>query len=99
MSALISLGIDTSSDQAYNEMLNKHPQAPPPNISNEPLEVEPIKVTPKEVEDGIKSFKPGTAPGPSGLRAAHLKEMIKAKSPLKANAAKEAITTFTNFIL
>ena len=40
----------------------------------DPPETAPITVNSEEVEEAIKSFRPGSAPGPSGLRGKHLKE-------------------------
>ena len=40
----------------------------------DPPETDPITVNSEEVEEAIKSFRPGSAPGPSGLRGKHLEE-------------------------
>ena len=40
----------------------------------DPPETAPITVNSEEVEEAIKSFRPGSAPGPSGLRGKHPKE-------------------------
>ena len=35
-------------------------------------EVEPLKLSVSQVKEGLNSFKKGSAPGPSGMRAEHL---------------------------
>ena len=43
----------------------------------------------------LKSFKPGSAPGPSGLRAEHIKAAVSSLTP---NRAQRAISTLTNLV-
>lgn len=45
----------------------------------------------------IKSFRKGSAPGPDGLRAEHLKVAIKT-TPSRQDKAEEAITKFVNMM-
>ena len=47
---------------------------PPPVVPEEPLKTAPLTVYSEEVGDAIKSFRPGSAPGPYGLRGEYLKE-------------------------
>ena len=44
------------------------------------------------VQRAIKSFRKGSAPGPDGLRAEHLKVAIKS-TPSRQDKAEEAITS------
>lgn len=44
------------------------------------------------------SFPNGTAPGPSGLRASHLKEAIQCPSPNCASFALDALTKLVNIL-
>ena len=60
--------------RAFQEMQSKHPEAPPPVVPEEPLKTAPLTVYSEEVGDAIKSFRPGSAPGPYGLRGEYLKE-------------------------
>ena len=71
---LVSLGLDVDSNEALREMQAKHPEAPPPRVPVDPPETAPITVNSEEVEEAIKSFRPGSAPSPSGLRGDQLKE-------------------------
>ena len=62
------------SNAVVSEMLLKHPQASPQAL---PSLVPPsIEIVDSIVIKVIKSFPSGTAPGPSGLRASHLKEAL-----------------------
>ena len=52
-------------------MQDRHPEAPPPRLP----EIAPITINSEEVEETIKSFRPGSAQSPSGLRGKHLKKV------------------------
>ena len=71
--ALVSLGMEGDMAAALQEMREKHPPAEPPPAVDAP-EAPPISVSSDEVADAIKSFRAGSAPGPSGLRGEHLME-------------------------
>ena len=73
--ALVSLGLDVDSEEALQEMQARHPEAPPPRVPEDPPEIAPFTINSEEVEETIKSFRPGSAPSPSGLRGKHLKEV------------------------
>ena len=76
-------------------MMAKHPQRPLPNANNEP----PARATPlnaKQVRKALLSFRAGTAPGPSGLCAEHLKSALKAPSPARGEGFLHALTKFCN---
>ena len=79
--ALGSLGLAPCSESTKNELLSKHPQAalpslPPPSTSPLP------SISMGVVMKAIKSFPVDTAPGPSGLRATHLKESVVPLPPM-----------------
>lgn len=81
---LASDGLVAVSEQSYQEMLSKHPD--PDNLSHSPdlsstPPVSDCDIPPSLVSECIKSFPNGTSPGPSGLRASHLKEGITCPSP------------------
>ena len=64
----------------------KHPQAPLPQLPEGP------PPTPAQIDDTIvlnclKSFPLGSAPGPTGPRANHLKEAVLCPTPSRASSA------------
>ena len=78
--ALTSESLASPSDKVYTEMLFKHPQSPPPPCF--PTIIPPsIDTVEGLVAKAIRSFPSGSAPGPSLLRANHLKEAITCPSP------------------
>ena len=96
--ALVSRGIDQSSPEALAAMKEKHPQGPPPSIPTDDLP-SPISVTSEKLAKAIKSFKPGSAPGPSGLRAEHLKAAVSTPTPTRADRAISVLKQLVNCIL
>ena len=97
-SALVSEGIVDATPETIEIMKNKHPQEEiqPMEVGDE---VEPLKVTVTQVREGIKSFKKGTAPGPSGMRAEHLKVAVELGSPGRQEKTIESITNLVNNLL
>jgi hypothetical protein len=95
--ALISRGMDMSSAEALLAMQEKHPQvevaAPPAEENSTP----PIVLTSRQVYEAVRSFKAGTAAGPSGLRAEHLKE-AKGRGEGRGAAALGALTRLVNLM-
>ena len=79
------------------EMQAKHPvnqssQVFQPHTTDTPqLQLSQIQVT-KE----IRSFRKGSAPGPSGLRAEHLKVCVRSSPPNRTDRASTAITKLVN---
>ena len=97
--ALTSNGLDQVSNKAKLAMADKHPQASSITIPEEGMDAPPVRVTTSTVRSSIKSFKPGSAPGPSGLRGEHLREAILAPASHLASKALESITRLVNFLL
>ena len=83
---LSSDGIAHSSSDVYDTMLSKHPQSDPPAIPSTPLPPA-VRVSELDVVRALKSFPNGTAPGPSSLRANHLKEAVFCPSPTQSEFA------------
>jgi hypothetical protein len=73
--ALTSSGLAQASDEVFSEMLAKHPHD---DLSTLPQKTPPasVQISEAEVLKGLRSFPNGTAPGPSALRANHLKEAV-----------------------
>ena len=91
LQALLSEGVARASPEVLNEMLAKHPQAPPPSLPQGPL-APPPSITPESVLKAIRSFPTGSAPGLSHLRAAHLKEAVLCPSPGQASKVTSSLT-------
>ena len=72
--AIESLGIDQTTPAALAAMQAKHPRADVPEISDDIITEEPKLISMDRVKKAIKHFKTGTAPGPSGHRAQHIKD-------------------------
>jgi hypothetical protein len=94
--ALTSLGIDQTSAAAYNIMIEKHPQTSTPSPTPGGANPDPIHLTQSQVFQALSSFQTGTAAGPSGLRAEHLKASTTCTTPAKAEKAVAALTRLTN---
>ena len=95
--ALTSVGLATPSPEVLKEMLNKHPQAPPPALPTGSVPP-PAILRDSAILRGVKSFPNGSAPGPSGLRPSHLREAVGCPSPDRANLALTSLTSFINLL-
>ena len=79
-------------------MLQKHPQVPPPDLPNSPPPAAP-SLSKSVVKRAVTSFSPGTAPGPSGLRASHLAEAISCPTPSRAQASLSTLSQFSSLLV
>ena len=79
-------------------MKEKHPQGPAPSVPTGDLPP-PLSISSEKVFKALKSFKPGTAPGPSGLRAEHLKAAVMTPTPSRADKAISVLTRLINCIV
>ena len=82
--ALASDGLALPTVEVVDEMLSKHPQVTPPSIPADSVPP-PTQVAEVDIVRALKSFPAGTAPGPSSLRANHIKEAVFCPSPDRAN--------------
>ena len=94
--ALISRGMDQHSAAARDEMEAKHPEGQGAKVPEEENTTPPITLTGRQVYEAIQGFKAGTAPGPSGLRAEHLKEAKAARTEGRGAAVVGALTRLVN---
>ena len=62
------------------------------------METAPLTVNSEEVGDAIKSFRPGSAPGRSGVRGEHLKK-VGMQVDGRGAVALGALTRFQGYIL
>ena len=98
---LTSDGLVPASQEAYDDMLAKHPQCPAqPSIdcSSSQLSSDCCVISPSSVALAVNSFPNGTGPGPSGLHAAHIKEGITCPSPTIRATLLEVLTDFINLL-
>ena len=79
-------------------MLSKHPQAPPPPTPATTTTPTPTNVSEADVLRAVKSFPAGSAPGPSSLRASHLKEALLCPSPDGAAHATWALSNVVRLL-
>ena len=97
LQSLTSMGLAPPSSDVFDEMLAKHPQSDPPPLSG--MAPSPsFHVSPEEVVSALKSFPTGSAPGPSGLRANHLKQAVFCSSPHHAHITLQSLTSFVNLL-
>ena len=96
LQSLTSMGLAPPSPEVFNEMLAKHPQSDPPRISDMPPPA--VYISPEDVINALKLFPTGSAPGPSGLRANHLKEAVFCSSPHHSHLALQSLTSFVNLL-
>ena len=80
---------------------DKHPPPRQPYSSIPPQDNNSIgmEVTSSDVNDAIRSFPPGSAGGPDGLRPQHLKDLLLSRSVMGATHLLDAVTHFTNFVI
>ena len=95
--ALTSGGLAPPSAEIVDEMLAKHPQSPLPPTPSSPAPPPGI-VLEAQVAKALRSFPSDSAPGPSMLRANHLKEAVFCPSADRGNKALRAITTTINHL-
>ena len=79
-------------------MLSKHPQSAPPAIPSTPLPPA-VRVSELDMVRALKSFPNGTAPGPSSLRANHLKEAVFCPSPTQSEFALKGLVGVVNLLV
>ena len=81
---------------SYQAILAKHPPAPFDRRPPSSTIAEPLTVSADEVLGAIRSFPPGSAGGPDGLRPQHLKDMTDRQV---GGTVIESLTCFINLIL
>ena len=95
--ALASIGLAPPSRNVLQEMLTKHPQAPPPSLPSDPVPP-PMDLSESIVSHCVRSFPRGSAPGPSDFRASHLREAVLCPSPSLASQIISILTSFVNLL-
>jgi hypothetical protein len=107
LQALASLGMAEATDDTAEVMRAKHPPAPPPldpragstpSASTSPPSSPPLSFSQAQVKKASLSFRPGSAPGPSGLRPEHLRAALKGAPPNRADSALAGLTRVVNLM-
>ena len=83
LQSLTSAGLTKPSNDVLVEMRAKHPVSSIPTLPTDPPPPA-VQVSKEEVSRALKSFPNCSAPGPSGLRANHLKQAVFCPSPDRA---------------
>ena len=91
---LSSAGIAHSTTDVLNAMLS---QSVPPPVPNSPTPSS-ISVSESDIVRALHSFPCGTAPGPSCLRATHLKEAVFCSSPVLSTRALKGLHGIVNLL-
>ena len=87
-----------STPEVIAEMQLKHPQDVAPVLPLDPVPAA-ASISVADIVKSLRSFPNGTAPGPSGLRANHLKEAIFCPSPDRASSAVHALSKVINLLV
>ena len=90
--ALTSAGLVDQNPTSTAAMLHLHPQGPRVIPSADEPDEPAMTFDREHVLKCIKSFKSGSAPGPSGLRAEHIKVAVKKVPRNRADKALDAVT-------
>ena len=77
-------------------MKSKHPSSQHPLSLQSSDNTLQISFTEEQVRNAVKSFRKGSAPGPDGLRAEHLKVAIKLAPPNRQDKTGETLTGLVN---
>ena len=97
LQSLTSAGLAKLSNDVLVEMRAKHPVSSIPNLPTDPPPPT-VQVSKEEVSRALKSFPNGSTPGPSGLRANHLRQAVFCPSPDRANHALTCLTRLVNLL-
>ena len=93
--ALMSAGLAEHTRDTIRIMREKHPAAQRPLFQPSSDAVQ-LSFNAEQVRKAVMSFRKGSAPGPDGLRAEHLKVAIKLSTPGRQGAAEEALVKLVN---
>ena len=96
--ALTSADLAEQTRATKEAMKELHPQGPRILPCDGEPSAPPMRFSGEQVAKAIKTFKAGSAPGPSGLRAEHLKAAVKSGPPNRTDKALEAITRLVNIL-
>ena len=87
--ALSSNSLAKTTIEVRDELLTKHPEGPPPTLA---------QIDDTFMLNCLKSFPLESAPGPTGLRANHLKEAVLCPTTSRASSALKSISKIVNLL-
>ena len=97
--SLLSAGLAQHNITNVRQMQAKHPPAARPStFQPQHLDTPQLNFTADQAMKGIMSFRKGSAPGPTGLRAEHLMAAIQSAPPNRRAKALEAVTRLVNVL-
>jgi hypothetical protein len=96
--ALTSAGLVEQTQTTTAAMLQLHPQGPRVIPRADEPDTPALSFDKEHVLKCIKSFKAGSAPGPSGLRAEHIKVAVKKVPRNRTDKALDAVTKLVNVL-
>ena len=87
-----------TTDSVYTQLVDKHP-APPSDRGSvpDPHPTEAVQMSEEEVIRAVRSFPPGSAGGPDGVRPQHILEMVSCREA--GLEVRSALTGFVNCLL
>jgi len=87
-----------NTDIVYGQLVDKHP-APPSDRGSipDPQPTVAVEMTEEEVILAVRSFPPGSAGGPDGVRPQHILEMVSCRE--SGSELRSALTGFVNCLL
>ena len=98
LKALLSNGI-SNAENLLPQLLNKHPQLDTPEISPAGACPRALQITPKDVEAALKSFKHGSAGGPSQYSSDLLKGIFNLSDEELRVRFLDSLTAVVNVLL
>ena len=99
MQQLQSKGHAKAGVETLEELRRLNPSRELPQPPEPLCEVPPVEVTVAQVKHALKSFKPGTGAGPSGVKAPHLKGALAKVEESTAERFFESLTKMLNVII
>jgi hypothetical protein len=93
LKTLLSSGVAEITQEVLNEIRDKHPFAPPPPVSLDPLPPS-VTVQVEDLMDAIKSFTKGSAGGRDGFKPQYYLDFMACRLP---SAGQDFLKTFASF--
>ena len=98
LQALSSSGLAQHDRATLQTMRDKHPPSPHPSTFQQETDTPQMTFTASQGVKAINTFRKGSAPGPSGLRAEHLQCVIKSIAPNRVDRVADTVTNLVNLM-